>query len=449
MRGYKFPGRGNLRACLCAIRCRQDYLCQQPTHLLPEVFFKPRLYPEKSDSIDIVSLREIEEQHKKSDQTKSSKILPIIIDHRESDAPNSQEISVLKRFLRTSDIKCIILWLTTNRKLANQMAEMIEEIAGLSPIELPLIFLGPPHSEWQDITLNTMIISNGIQDIADLGINPKDYSVDKSRTIGEFIRNISNEFNKNRLRLIRETRKPISLIVVFVTNSQDPGILGSLTNSNKYGLIEGQALLQSSPNSEVGRWWKERVSLLTRTILQLNARMTFISPTASVNALRTYLDDETSEKLTNSRIERKNPSTIARDLARTDFYKHIVGKQVGAFENRGSPPEKSVAAFKSISEARGFTYGKDKTYNAAIAKSLEDTFRIEKHTYINMRVEQKLHETIPLIPDTYIETEEVYTCIEYAWRKGDFLTKSNRSSIAQYALEKLRSYATELGWVSK
>lgn len=38
-------------------------------------------------------------------------------------------------------------------------------------------------------------------------------------------------------------------------------------------------------------------------------------------------------------------------------------------------------------------------------------------------------------------------CIEYTWRKGEFLDSGNRSTVASYILSKLKDYAIALGWV--
>jgi hypothetical protein len=52
-----------------------------------------------------------------------------------------------------------------------------------------------------------------------------------------------------------------------------------------------------------------------------------------------------------------------------------------------------------------------------------------------------------LIPDNAIERDGHIVCIEYTWRKGEFLTTGNRSTIAAYILDKLKNYATDLRWI--
>jgi len=51
-----------------------------------------------------------------------------------------------------------------------------------------------------------------------------------------------------------------------------------------------------------------------------------------------------------------------------------------------------------------------------------------------------------IIPDNSVIYTDTVFCIEYTWRKGDYLANKNRSAVAQYILTKLRNYARELGW---
>jgi hypothetical protein len=52
-----------------------------------------------------------------------------------------------------------------------------------------------------------------------------------------------------------------------------------------------------------------------------------------------------------------------------------------------------------------------------------------------------------LLPDNAIARADHTVCIEYTWRRGDFLTTGNRSEAAQYILEKLKNYAADLRWI--
>jgi hypothetical protein len=53
-----------------------------------------------------------------------------------------------------------------------------------------------------------------------------------------------------------------------------------------------------------------------------------------------------------------------------------------------------------------------------------------------------------LIPDNAFFFEDRVQCIEYTWRKGDFLASSRRSDVAQYILGKLQNYVRQLGWTT-
>ena len=51
-----------------------------------------------------------------------------------------------------------------------------------------------------------------------------------------------------------------------------------------------------------------------------------------------------------------------------------------------------------------------------------------------------------LVPDNAVFYADNVQCIEYTWRKGEFLASRTRSAVAQYILDKLRNFARELGW---
>jgi hypothetical protein len=38
-------------------------------------------------------------------------------------------------------------------------------------------------------------------------------------------------------------------------------------------------------------------------------------------------------------------------------------------------------------------------------------------------------------------------CIEYTWRRSEFLGTNNRAGVAEYVLKKLKNYAVALRWV--
>jgi hypothetical protein len=52
-----------------------------------------------------------------------------------------------------------------------------------------------------------------------------------------------------------------------------------------------------------------------------------------------------------------------------------------------------------------------------------------------------------LIPDNAVPFSNESVCIEYTWRKGEFLHSGNRSTVASYILGKLKDYSIAVGWV--
>jgi energy-coupling factor transporter ATP-binding protein EcfA2 len=203
------------------------------------------------------------------------KIIPINIDHREGSPPNSTELASIKRFLRQQGTghKALILWPETSADLSNEMAEAYLGIAGRAPISLPLKISGPPRETWIDIAKSTLRLANSLESLEDLGVQPANYKPEEFASIGEFLRTISDEFSKLTSEMLRATRMPLRLAIIFASESSDAGVLTHLTSSNRFGLLDGNALLDASPESEVGRWWSKRRGLLTSAIVRLDARV--------------------------------------------------------------------------------------------------------------------------------------------------------------------------------
>lgn len=379
------------------------------------------------------------------------RILPINVDQREAYAPNARELSEIKRFLRTADLalRPIVLWPDTNADNAGDISRRYIEVAGEPPIPLPLGISGPPREAWRDIARNTLRLANDIDSLEQLGVNPADYSPQSFAALGGMLRKISTDFDNLRFRLQKDTRKEISLVIVFPSESQEPGILSQLTSSSRYGLLDSQALIGVTATSELGRWWTARRGLLTRAIVQLNAHALFLAPGVSVGFLRRYGTDDIKRALENSGVKNISVARIARDLSRSDFGKFLLGEEIRAYEARGTPAQSSVKAFRSVGEL-GFIQGKDKKLNAAAGAALETCLPTIGTTGVQadrVSVEEQL-DFCSLLPDNALYISDSVVCVEYHWRNGDFLQPRNRSAAAQYILKKLRDYARQLGWTA-
>ena len=88
--------------------------------------------------------------------------------------------------------------------------------------------------------------------------------------------------------------------------------------------------------------------------------------------------------------------------------------------------------------------GRDKSLNKAMVQALDLLLRDDPASP-EVAAEKKLS-FAQLIPDIKIETATLAHCVEFAWRKGEYLDTGNRSEVAQYILTKLRNYAREMGW---
>jgi hypothetical protein len=408
----------------------------QPTAFTPTVDF--------SGKIAFEELKAAVDHAKAGLPANERRIIPINIDHRESAPPSREELSTLKRFLRTSPcgVQNVIFWPETDQETARSIGEQYKQIAGAQPVSFIQVG-GPSREAWRDIAIDTLRLSNSMANLEDIGVDPRSYEPEQFPSLGEFLRRIKIDFNLRLEELRSSLAKAVVLVIVFVSESNDPGTLLSVTNSSRYGRLDAHGLVSSTPESALGRWWSLRKGLLIRTIVQLNAHALFLPPAATMSALRNCgpNPDEFMDKLG---LPRVGPGRAARDLARTDVAKVLGGIPLLRYEGRGNPAHDATAAFQLLAE-RGFNLGRDKSLNGIMAEAWREYFARN-----GIEVEEVKHEKgldfCALIPDNSIVHSDTVVCIEYTWRKGDFLSSGNRSTVAQYILEKLRDYVRAMGW---
>lgn len=173
------------------------------------------------------------------------RVIPINIDHREATPPTAAELSEIKRFIRDPGVgaRCILLWPQVNEEQATEMSRAYVEVAGRAPVDLPVLVDGPQRETWVDVALNTLRLSNPMVGSIDLlGIDPRDYKPESYDTIGEFMRRIADDFVVFLQKLLEESRVPVKLVVMFVSESQNPGVLSQMTSSMRYGSVDAAAV---------------------------------------------------------------------------------------------------------------------------------------------------------------------------------------------------------------
>ncbi|WP_345667255.1 hypothetical protein [Streptomyces similanensis] len=409
---------------------------------LPGLFLPTILF---SGNVNADALQRETAHHLSKFAVNDKRIVPINIDHREGSPPSGEELAEIKRFLRHPEggSKALILWPDTQRDLSEAMSRAYSDIAGKPPIDLPVAISGPPRETWQEIAKTTLRLVNSIDSLEDLGVEPSSYDPSGFTSLGGFLREISDDFAKLVTSMRREMRKSLRLAIVFASESSDAGILTHLTSSNQFGLLDGSALLDSSPDSEVGKWWKARRGLLTSTIVRLDARAFSLPPSASVGILRRYGPEEVKENLNSLGVRLPGDSVVTRNIERCDLGKYLLGQSKAILETKGTPTTTSLLAFQYLAES-GFTAGRDKALNYALAEALTAFASAQGLSYTTM-AEKKL-DFCPLIPDNSLNFEKEAICLEYTWRASDFMVAKNRGNIAAYCLRKLRNYSRELGW---
>lgn len=376
------------------------------------------------------------------------RILVMNVDDRESDPPSDKELAQIKAFLRESGegergigSRALVVWPETDERKSHQMAKAYEDRAGRSPIDIPVRVEGPLRETWPQLAKKTLKLVNDIDGLEELGVDPERYNSESYSSIGDYLEAISGRFVTVLHDLLKSLQTPLRLVIAFASESNKAGILSELTG-NRYGLLSADKLVAATPNSEVGKWWSRRTGLLIKTILVLDARAVFVSPSLIVPIIHRYGPDDVCEVLNENNIKKKSPGQISHYFERSDFGKLLKGTSAAAAEGRGNPG-KAFEAFRCVAERVGFTSGKDKKLNLAFGRYLQDN----EVSLGEVSVETKI-ETAPLIPDISLRSENYVTCMEFHWRSRDFLVSANRSEVAQYVLSKLRSYARGLGWTS-
>lgn len=396
--------------------------------------------------LDFDSLSKAVIEFSKSFTADNKKIIPVNIDHRENNPPNDAELAAIKRFLRTNaaGVPVILFWPETDPGIAKDISDRYIGIAGEASVELPIICEGPSRDTWQEIAQHTLSLSNEVAHLEELGVDPSDYTPKEFHTLGSFLRRISRDFNRQLEKMRSELEMPVSVVIVFASESADPGVLTQITSKSKYGLLDGHSLIAVTPQSVIGKWWDQRRGLLTRTIVQLSASALCLPPSAAASSIRNFSND--MPLFDNAGYRRYGPARGIRDLLRCDLGKFLTNVSMSRFEARGTPADEATAAFQLLAEA-GFNLGKDKPLNQLMSDGMHQLLKDAKIEFHQITAEEKL-KFCPLIPDNAIYYNDRVQCIEYTWRKGDFLASGNRSAVAQYILSKLQNYARELGWVT-
>ena len=400
-----------------------------------------------TDQISYDGLKAAVDRARQDYPTNDSRIIPINIDHRESDPPSTAELAQIKRFLRTSPSGCknIIFWPETDASIAHKIGDDYKKIAGAQPQSVLTVF-GPDRQIWQNIAINTLRLSNDMSSLENIGVDPRLYDPHEYPSLGEFMKKIHFDFRAVLTNLRASISKAVVLVIVFVSESGDPGVLNFVSSGGRHGLLDAQGLLASTPESAIGKWWSTRQGLLVRAIVQLNAHALFLSPPITMSALRNF--GPVSDVLLGSLgIPRTGPARAVTDLERSDIGKILQGQPLKRYEGRGNPAASAITAFQKLGD-QGFNLGADKRLNAIMAAGWAALLKAKKIEIESVNSEKALDFCPGIIPDNSVVYTDTVFCIEYTWRKGDYLANKNRSAVAQYTLTKLKNYVRELGWAA-
>ncbi|MFK4730000.1 hypothetical protein ROT00_09965 [Agromyces mediolanus] len=374
-----------------------------------------------------------------------SRVIPINVDHREGAPPTDVELAQIKRFLRQDEgHNVLLIWPDTSRDVAATMSAAYRQVAGVLPLSIPVSVSGPPEDTWSDLAAQTLTLANGVdslENLVDLGA----YDPTAFGSLGDFLKQIAVDFNTRKLELAKATVRDVRLTVVWVSESQGHGVLSTLSSSKRFGMLDPSALVQACSESVIGQWWDSHRGLLVQTIVALDAHVVAVSPPLALAVMSRFGTSEYQQALTDLKFAKRTRTDVATYLGRSDLGRRLAGEVRAVGEGRGNPAEEARLTFETIADSIGFQGARDKQLNRAFASAIEESLKMDKP--VATATESALSFLPSLIPDVAIDDHAVAHCLEFTYRKGDFLTSKNRSAIAQYCLTKLKNYARAMGWL--
>ncbi len=400
-----------------------------------------------SGSVDSASLIAALKTHERDVlPADDARVIPMNVDHREGAPPSEVELAQIKRFLRQDEgSRVLLIWPETSRAIAQSMADSYREVAGVLPLAIPVEVSGPGVDSWADLAAQTLVLANGVDSLEHL-VDLDQYEPGQFASLGDFLKQIAIDFNARKLQLARATVRDVRLSIVWVTESQGHGVLSTLSSSRRFGMLDGVALVQACADSVIGQWWAAHRGLLVQTIVALDAHVVAVAPPLALATMSRYSTlPAYKTALGDLGYATRSRADVTSYMLRSDLGRRLAGEVRAVGEGRGNPAEEARVTFAAVGENIGFQGGRDKDLNRAFGDAIRESGVVGND--VDITTETALSFLPTLIPDVGVDDSSRVHCLEFTYRKGDFLGTANRSTVAQYCLNKLKNYARAMGWV--
>jgi hypothetical protein len=286
--------------------------------------------------------------------TVGERTTPLLFDGREvtdDQVGLAQFMAALSQLLRRrADV--LAIWPTTDPAWHAELRRLAERIGGetLAPPDADLQIAGPPMDMWP-VALDRLLIQMD-RTLPDLGID--DEAVERlaadAPTAGAFLRRVG-ALMIDRVDDVQDARVLPSLLFVITSTSEVVGEADRLRRAGSF-LLRAEELLNYSPRSRAGLWWRERNRdprhHLGYIITLFRARLATMTPSSVIYACAEF--DESLREVVRAAGVARSTANADRTLKNTDFYRYIIGQPPTELTStrKGKTAPTTLAAYRDI-----------------------------------------------------------------------------------------------------
>lgn len=367
----------------------------------------------------------------------------IIIEGRESilDMGHTEvtaAIHTINSFIRSpKGKKSLVVWPCNDENIVENLVETSQTVGGSSLLDFEdtyFIFSGPEKHQFVQIAKQTVQLLNHGKTLLDFGVTDEtaaDY-IEKSNTIGEYLKLINAEVRKNKRFVNNLHVKEHFKMWVIVLGKNEPSKDVEALTKGEFLDADIQRLLVSTEANIVQDIKKipDKIALLAN---YLDTKIIYVSIVDALSIVRSYANDELIKIMKSKGLSVKKDPKIKERLANTELVRMILAdtKLKG---KKGTTGSNSINAFGKLLE---ISVSNDTLLNDAFGNALV------KNGYVDSYLtEQNLGTGLTRRTDLLCTSQMEHLRLEFMWR-----TSTSKADIANYTLNKLYNYGRVIGFI--